>query len=118
MRVEEKMAKTVLITGCSSGIGLLAARLFADRGWNVVATARREAVPAMAGTSALTLSLDVTDETTIAQAVAEAISRFGAIDVLVNNAGYGIFGPLEGISAGELQRIFDVNVLGMAAMIR
>src|SRR2546427_6460931 len=113
------MTKTVLITGCASGIGALAARLFADRGWNVVATARRrDAVPALTGTGVLALHLDVTDETTIARAVAEATDRFGAIDVLVNNAGYGIFGPLEGISAGELRRIFDVNVLGMAAMIR
>jgi NAD(P)-dependent dehydrogenase (short-subunit alcohol dehydrogenase family) len=113
------MTKTVLITGCASGIGALAARLFADRGWNVAATARRrDAVPALTGPGVLALHLDVTDETTIARAVAEATDRFGAIDVLVNNAGYGIFGPLEGISAGELQRIFDVNVLGMAAMIR
>jgi short-subunit dehydrogenase len=54
----------------------------------------------------------------IARAVAEATDRFGAIDVLVNNAGYGRFGPLEGISAGELRHIFDVNVLGLAAMIQ
>jgi NAD(P)-dependent dehydrogenase (short-subunit alcohol dehydrogenase family) len=113
------MAKSVLITGCSSGIGLLAARFFAARGWNVVATARDPAaLTGIAGDHVLALPLDVTDEPSIAAAVAAAVERFGSIDVLVNNAGHGIFGPLEAISADQLEHQFKVNVLGTAAMIR
>jgi NAD(P)-dependent dehydrogenase (short-subunit alcohol dehydrogenase family) len=66
----------------------------------------------------LALPLDVTDEPSIAAAVAAAVERFGSIDVLVNNAGHGIFGPLEAISPGQLEQQFKVNVLGTAAMIR
>ena len=113
------MAQTVLITGCSSGIGLLSARFFAADGWNVVATAREAAALAgIAGDQVLALPLDVTDEPSIAAAVAAAVERFGSIDVLVNNAGYGIFGPLAAISADRLEHQFTVNVLGTAAMIR
>jgi NAD(P)-dependent dehydrogenase (short-subunit alcohol dehydrogenase family) len=113
------MARTVLVTGCSSGIGRLSARLFAARGWNVVATARHPATLAdLAGDRVLALPLDVIDEPSIAAAVAAAADRFGTIEVLVNNAGYGIFGPLEGITAGQLADQFKVNVLGTAAMIR
>jgi NAD(P)-dependent dehydrogenase (short-subunit alcohol dehydrogenase family) len=114
------MAKTVLLTGSSSGIGRATARCFAGHGWNVAFTARDPAVVAGAPRSAslLPLVLDVTDEATIATAVAATRARFGAIDVLVNNAGYGLFGPLEGVSTAELERVFRTNVLGMAAMIR
>jgi NAD(P)-dependent dehydrogenase (short-subunit alcohol dehydrogenase family) len=110
---------TVLITGCSSGIGLLAARLFAARGWNVVATARHTAaLEGLASDRLLVHPLDVVDEASIATAVAATVDRFGAIDVLVNNAGFGVFGPLEGITAEQLEQQFKVNVFGMAAMIR
>ena len=60
----------------------------------------------------------MTDETSIAAAVDAAVARFGRIDVLVNNAGYGHFGPLEAISGADLARVFDVNVLGLAAVTR
>jgi NAD(P)-dependent dehydrogenase (short-subunit alcohol dehydrogenase family) len=113
------MAQTVLITDCSSGIGRLTARLFAQRGWNVVATARHVgALSDLASDRVLTLALDVVDESSMASAVAAAIDRFGAIDVLVNNAGFGVFGPLEAISGAELEEQFRVNVFGTAAMIR
>lgn len=111
--------KTVLITGCSSGIGRMTAQRFAARGWNVVATARTPADLAdLVGDTVIALPLDVTDEATIAAAVAAAIDRFGAIDVLVNNAGYGVFGPLEGVTAEQLERQFKVNFFGMANVIR
>jgi NAD(P)-dependent dehydrogenase (short-subunit alcohol dehydrogenase family) len=91
------MARTVLITGASSGIGLATAELMARRGWHVAATARDitalEALPHVAA-----FRLDVTDEDSIRSAVAAAVSRFGGIDVLVNTAGDGVFGPLEGAS--------------------
>jgi short-subunit dehydrogenase len=113
------MANTVLITGCSSGIGLLTARLFASRGWHVAATARNAgALAGLRAENVLTLPLDVLDEASMTAAVADTLARFGTIDVLVNNAGFGVFGPLEGIAAEQLERQFRVNVLGTAAMIR
>jgi NAD(P)-dependent dehydrogenase (short-subunit alcohol dehydrogenase family) len=113
------MANTVLITGCSSGIGRLAARLFADRGWNVAATARHpETLAGLTGDRLLVLPLDVTDEASIAAAIAATVAQFGTIDVPVNNAGYGVLGPLEGITPAQLSRLFEVNVLGTASMIR
>ena len=111
--------QTVLITGCSSGIGRIAARLFAERGWNVAATARSaESLTELAASNVAVFALDVTSEPSIAAAVAAALDRFGRIDVLVNNAGFGVFGPLEGISHADLAREFDVNVLGLAAVTR
>ncbi len=111
--------RTVLITGCSSGIGRLAARLFASRGWNVAATARQvDALAVLAASNVAIFQLDVTDERSIAAAVAATLARFGRIDVLVNNAGFGLFGPLEGIAGRDLEREFDVNVLGLAAVTR
>ena len=113
------MPKTVFLTGCSSGIGKLTSALFAARGWNVAATARDPAALAgLTGAAVAAFRLDVTDEPTIAEAVARATDRFGGIDVLVNNAGYGLFGPLEGISADQLEEQYKVNVLGLAAVTR
>lgn len=113
------MTHTVLITGSSSGIGQATARLFTERGWNVAATARNPASLApLAGASLLALPLDVTDEASIAAAVAATTDQFGSIDVLVNNAGYGLFGPLEGASAEQLEAQFRTNVFGVAATIR
>src|SRR5438874_345183 len=102
------MARTVLITGSSSGIGRVTAELFARRGWRVAAGARQ---PAALVTWALAenitpLALDVTDEGSVAAAVAAAIDRLGTIDVLVNNAGYGLFGPLEGATAEQVEGQF------------
>src|SRR5262249_13602946 len=96
------MTRTVLITGSSSGIGQATAQRFATRGWQVVATARNpSALTAWASATILTLPLDVTDRASIAAAVAATTARFGSIDVLVNNAGYGLFGPLEGTTTEE-----------------
>ena len=112
--------ETVLVTGSSSGFGLAIAQRFAARGWNVVATARNPAsIPGWAGGDRIAaLPLDVTDEASVAAAVAATIRRFGAIDVLVNNAGYGLFGPLEGTTAEQLEAQFRTNVFGTAAVIR
>jgi NAD(P)-dependent dehydrogenase (short-subunit alcohol dehydrogenase family) len=114
-----KMTYTVLITGSSSGIGQATVQLFAAKGWNVAATTRDLASLAqVAGANLLKLQLDVTDEATIAAAVTATTARFGAIDVLVNNAGYGLFGPLEGMTAEQLEGQFQTNVFGAAAVIR
>jgi NAD(P)-dependent dehydrogenase (short-subunit alcohol dehydrogenase family) len=113
------MTRTVLITGSSSGIGQATARLFAERGWNVAATARNpSALAGWAGPPILTLPLDVTDDASIAAAVAATTARFGGIDVLVNNAGYGLFGPIEGATTKQLEAQFQTNVFGVVALMR
>lgn len=107
--------KTILITGASSGIGKAAAMRFQRAGWNVVATMRDPSAGSELGKldNVLVQRLDVTDADTIAASIAAAISRFGRIDVLLNNAGYGAYGPLEAFSADRIRRQFDTNVLGL-----
>ena len=85
------MPQTILITGASSGIGNATARLFADDGWNVVATMRNpgDAEDLAERANVLVAALDVTKPDTIADAVDKSLSAFGQIDVLLNNAGYG-----------------------------
>lgn len=113
-------SKTVLITGTSSGIGLATARHFAEEGWNVVATMRNPAAQKVLEPSdrLLVTGLDVTDPAGIAQAIDTGIARFGRIDVLVNNAGYGQYGLFEAIPAERIQAEFDVNVFGMMNVTR
>lgn len=106
---------TILITGASSGIGEAAAKRFQKEGWTVIATMRDPA----AGTALDALErvhvvrLDVTDPTSIGSAVAYGLDHFGAIDVLLNNAGYGAYGPLEAFSMERIRRQFDTNVVGL-----
>ncbi len=109
------MAGTVLITGTSSGLGRAAAELFQREGWNVVATMRDPAAERelTALDRVLVTRLDVEDAGSIAPAVDAGIARFGAIDVLVNNAGFGAFGPLEATPVATIRRQFEVNVIGL-----
>jgi NAD(P)-dependent dehydrogenase (short-subunit alcohol dehydrogenase family) len=109
------MPKTILITGASSGIGKATAALFADRGWNVVATMRNPEDGAdFADRSHVLVSpLDLVDSGSIKSAVAAGVEHFGTIDVLVNNAGYGAYGPLEATPTDALRRQFDVNFFGL-----
>lgn len=109
------MKKTIFITGCSSGIGKETAKLFHSKGWNVVATMRKpELESELAGLDRVLVSqLDVLDAKSIASAVQEAMAMFGSIDVLVNNAGYGAYGPLESFSEEKIRRQFDTNVIGL-----
>ncbi len=113
-------AKTVLITGCSSGFGAASARLFAERGWNVVATMRQpEDGAALAALGNVAVErLDVEDPASIEAAVAGAIARFGRIDVLVNNAGFGLFGIFEQTPRAKIQQQFDVNLFGLMDVTR
>ena len=109
------MTQTIFITGASSGIGKATAQYFHDKGWNVVATLRD---PAKAGDLAalpgvLVTRLDVTDAASVAAAVDAAHARFGSIDVLLNNAGYGAYGPLEAFDMEGIRRQFDTNVIGL-----
>lgn len=114
------MTRTILVTGASSGIGKASAVLFADRGWNVVATMRNTDDGAeLAGRdNVLVTALDLLDSESITASVADAIDRFGAIDVLLNNAGYGAYGPLEATPMSVLRRQFDVNVFGLVETIK
>lgn len=109
------MTQTILITGASAGIGLATAKHFHARGWNVVATMRNpdDGAALAALDNVLVTRLDVTDSASIASAMAAAQDRFGAIDVLVNNAGYGVYGPLENFDMDRIRRQFDTNVIGL-----
>lgn len=113
-------AKTILITGTSSGIGQAAVTLFAAKGWNVVATMRDVAAgAAFAGLSnVLVTRLDVQDQASIDTTIAAGIARFGRIDTLVNNAGFGAFGLFEGASPETVHEQFEVNVFGVMNTIR
>jgi NAD(P)-dependent dehydrogenase (short-subunit alcohol dehydrogenase family) len=114
------MSKTVLITGASSGIGRAAAIYFRERGWNVVATMRSpEKAGEWAQSNGIALArLDVQDAASIRQAIAEAIARFGGIDAIVNNAGYGLVGPFEASTDEQIRRQFDTNVFGLMNVCR
>jgi NAD(P)-dependent dehydrogenase (short-subunit alcohol dehydrogenase family) len=112
--------RTVLITGTSSGLGRATAKHFHDQGWNVVATMRtpeRESELVQLP-RALVTRLDVQDPRSIESAVQAGLERFERIDALVNNAGYGAYGPLEVTSLDTIRRQFDVNVLGLLATTR
>lgn len=114
------MSKTVLITGTSSGFGKTAAKLFAKKGWNVVATMRRPEAEKELNSfdNVLVTRLDVQDRASIATAIEAGIARFGRIDTLVNNAGFGLFGLFETTSPEKIQEQFDVNVFGVMDVTR
>lgn len=105
--------KTVLITGCSSGYGLVTARHFHAQGWNVVATMRTPREDLLPRSDRLrVIALDVTKPESIAAALAAA----GPIDVLVNNAGIGVLGALEAMSMSLVREVFETNTFGVIAM--
>ncbi len=110
------------ITGCSTGFGRELAQLALSRGKRVVVTARdQSSVTDLAGGAddrALALALDVTDAAQVANAVQAAERRFGAIDVLVNNAGYGYQSSVEEGVEAEIRAQFDANVFGLFALTR
>lgn len=110
------------ITGCSTGFGRELARLVLERGGKAVVTARDKArvadLAAGAGDRTLALDLDVTDAEEVAAAVAAAHERFGRIDVLVNNAGYGYQATIEEGDEAEIRAQFDANVFGLFAITR
>jgi len=109
----------VLISGCSSGIGLALAREFASRGCRVFATARKPEVIAHLKKEKMEIAaLDVTDQTSIDACVAEVIARAGRIDVLVNNAGYLLIGPMIDLPIDDLRREFETNVIGLVALTK
>ena len=113
------MERTVLITGCSSGVGRATARAYLSEGWTVYATARTvEDVDDLSSAGAQTRELDVTRPAQCRDVVEEVVDTEGRLDVLANTAGYAQFGPLEDVPTRELHRQFDVNVYGPHRLIR
>jgi NADP-dependent 3-hydroxy acid dehydrogenase YdfG len=112
------MAKTVLITGASSGIGRSTALFFAEKGWTVIATMRSPEKANLGHQNIHVLKLDVTDNASIEHAITEALKKFNTIDVLINNAGYSLLGAFEACSPEQIQRQFETNVFGLMAMTR
>lgn len=113
--------KTILITGCSTGIGRITAKYFHDKGWNVIATVRSnpEADEELNSyDNILVTTMDVTKEDTIKAGVKAGVERFGKIDVLLNNAGYGSYGVLEATPEKAIRMQFDVNVIGTLMVIK
>ena len=105
--------KTIFITGASSGLGRATAKLFASKGWNVIATMRNpEKETELSQLSGLKLlALDVTDPDQIKE-TAERVVAMNGVDVVFNNAGYGLAGPLEGLSDEQIMRMVNTNMMG------
>jgi len=114
------MSKTIVITGSSSGIGKATALYFAEQGWNVVATMRspEKETELNALDNVWVAPLDVLNVESIEKTIQETIARFGKIDVLVNNAGYGAYGPLEAFDRESIIRQFNTNVIGLLDVTR
>ena len=112
------MTKTVLITGASTGIGRSTALLFAKKGWTVVATMRSPEKADWITENIYPMRLDVTDLESIQTAIANSLTQFGSIEVLVNNAGYALMGAFENCSTEQIRKQFDTNVFGLMEVTR
>jgi len=111
------VSKSVLITGCSSGIGEATARRLAGHGWSVYASARRlESIEHLRDAGCELLRLDVTDEQSMRAAVETVEREHGAVGVLVNNAGYSQGGPIEQVPLEAVRRQFETNVFGVISL--
>ncbi len=108
------MAQTIFITGSSTGLGRATAKLFANKGWNVIATMRDPSKETELGRlpGVTVMALDVTSLAQIRDAAAKALAM-GPVDVLFNNAGYGLSGPFEGATDEQLQTQLNTNLLGV-----
>jgi NAD(P)-dependent dehydrogenase (short-subunit alcohol dehydrogenase family) len=114
------MDKVILITGASSGIGRETAKLFQAKNWKVAATMRspEKATDLQKIADLETFRLDVTDVESIKTAIADVIKKFGRIDVVVNNAGYGLIGAFEAASPEQIEKQFQTNVFGLMNVCR
>lgn len=121
-RTDPLADKTAIVTGASSGIGAATGRLLAENGCNVALAARREDrlkdLAAEIGDQALAVPTDITDPEAAATLVARTVERFGELDVLVNNAGLGLYAPIWEGDPEDWRRMFDVNVLGALYVTR
>lgn len=119
INMSQKTPKVILITGASSGIGRDAALLLARQGHRVYAAARRaQLLEDLRSEGIVPLPMDVTDHASMAAGVDQLLKAEGRIDVLVNNAGYGYFGPIEEVHLEEARRQLEVNVFGLADLCR
>jgi len=114
------MAKTVLITGASTGIGRATALYFQQQGWSVVATMRTPAKETQLATlpNITLLPLDVTQPESIKSALAAAFAKFGKLDAVVNNAGYALSGVFEAYTPEQIRRQFETNLFGLMEVCR
>ncbi|NNC70046.1 MAG: SDR family oxidoreductase, partial [Flavobacteriaceae bacterium] len=110
------MSKVVLITGASSGIGKSIAEYLTEKGMIVYGTSRNP--DKVAPVNFQLFPLDVTDSTSISKAIDELITKEGKLDVLINNAGMGITGPLEETPTQEMRRVFETNFFGAIEVIK
>lgn len=117
-----KNRKTWFVTGASKGLGLTLVKKLLSQGYNVAATSRTvDALKQAVGTASdnfLALAMNLLNEQDIKAAIDQTVSRFGSVDVIVNNAGYGLMGGLEELSDMETRANFDVNVFGSLNVIR
>src|SRR5882762_6665657 len=120
--MENSIKKVWFITGASGGFGKSFAEYAIQQGYHVVITARRldklESIKAIAPNQVEAIKMDVNNSAEIAEAVKKAIDRFGRIDVLINNAGYGIVGAVEETPENELRALMEPHFFGAAAMIK
>jgi len=113
------MAKTVLVTGASSGIGEATAIYLAQNGYNVYGAARRvEKMQALKAFGIKPIALDVTNDESIVACVAQMLKEAGSIDVLINNAGSGFYGALEDMPMADAKYLMEVNLFGVARLIQ
>ncbi len=113
------MSKIILITGASSGIGYTTALDLARQGHRVYGAARRlELMEPLRREGVIPIRMDVTDEASMREGVQSLLDAEGRIDVLVNNAGYGYFGPVETVPLADARRQLEVNVFGLATLCR
>ena len=111
------MTKTWLITGCSTGFGRILVQELLKTDANIVATARNVAsLDDLKGERLLVLPLDVNKASDVTAAVEQTVKRFGRIDVLVNNAGYGMTGAIEESNLDDVRKMFETNVFGLIRM--
>ena len=115
MKTAAVKVKTVLVTGCSSGIGLATAHLLKARGWNVIPTARRDDDLEMLRTGGFApVKLDVANSDSVNAAADEVLRRFnGQLGAIVNNAGFGLTAAVEDLSRDMMRDLFEVHVFGM-----
>jgi NAD(P)-dependent dehydrogenase (short-subunit alcohol dehydrogenase family) len=115
---EIRTVSTIVITGASSGIGKATATYFAAQGWKVAATMRRPENQAEDGQidGISRYALDVTDEASIRRATHQILSDFGQVDVVLNNAGYGLIGSFEATTPAQIERQFATNVFGLMSV--
>ena len=111
--------QVVLVTGATSGIGLALARAFTDEGAQVVGAGRDQArLMSLAGQVDLALTLDVTDQASVDAAAAAVLDRYGRLDVLVHNAGIGMFESWQETSVADVERVMDTNLYGVIRLTR